>query len=94
MVFTYLIKNVFVFFLKEFTEVAGQYAFLSSSAIVRLYGVAFTNSISLVMEYFPLGPLDQYLRDKKGIIKTVDLIEASSNLATALWHLVSILTHH
>lgn len=56
---------------------------------MRLYGIAFTNSISLVMEYFPLGPLDQYLRNNKGIIKVVDLIEASSNLASALWHLVS-----
>lgn len=43
------------------------------------------------MEYFPLGPLDQYLREKSGIIKTVDLIEASSNLASALWHLVRIM---
>lgn len=41
------------------------------------------------MEYFTLGPLDQYLRVKKGIIKVVDLIEAASNLASALWHLVS-----
>nr|CAI5847140.1 unnamed protein product [Callosobruchus analis] len=56
-------------------------------SIVRLYGIAFTSGISLVSEYVTLGPLDQYLREKKGIVKTVDLIEAASSLASALWHL-------
>ncbi|CAG9813018.1 unnamed protein product [Phaedon cochleariae] len=74
-------------YLKDFMNLAGQWAFLHSSAIVRLYGIAFTSNISLVMEYFRLGPLDQYLRKNQGILKQVDLIEASSNLASALWHL-------
>ncbi|XP_018575344.1 tyrosine-protein kinase hopscotch [Anoplophora glabripennis] len=74
-------------YLKEFLTLAGQWAFLQSSAIVRLYGIAFTSSISMVLEYFRLGPLDQYLQANRGIMKTVDLIEAASNLAAALWHL-------
>lgn len=41
------------------------------------------------MEYFSLGSLDEYLRNNKKIVKVVDLMEASSNLASALWHLVS-----
>ncbi|CAH1999123.1 unnamed protein product [Acanthoscelides obtectus] len=74
-------------YLKDFLSLAGQWVFLQSSSIVRLYGIAFTSGISLVSEYITLGPLDQYLREKKGIVKTVDLIEAASSLASALWHL-------
>lgn len=36
-----------------------------------------------------LGRLDKYLRINKGELKPEDLIEASSNVAAALWHLVS-----
>lgn len=67
---------------------AGQWAFLQSSAIVRLYGITLTSNISFVSEYLRLGPLDEYLRRKQNNVKTIDLIEAASNLATALWHLV------
>ncbi|XP_023023371.1 tyrosine-protein kinase hopscotch isoform X3 [Leptinotarsa decemlineata] len=74
-------------YLKDFLTLAGQWAFLESSAIVRLFGIAFTSNISLVLEYFRLGPLDDYLRKNKGILKPVDLIEATCNLASALWHL-------
>jgi Janus kinase 2 len=74
-------------YLKEFLELAGQYAYLQSSAIVRLYGITLSSNVSLVLEYFRLGPLDQYLRNNKGILKKVDLIEAASNVASALWHL-------
>ncbi|CAG9764694.1 unnamed protein product [Ceutorhynchus assimilis] len=74
--------------IKDYLNLVGQWAFLKSSSIVRLFGIAFSvNDISLVMEYFKLGPLDQYLRNNKGIIKTVDLIEVTCNLASALWHL-------
>lgn len=75
-------------YLKEFLDLAGQYAFIQSSAIVRLFGITLTGNVSLVIEYFRLGPLDCYLRANKGILKQVDLIEAASNVATALWHLV------
>lgn len=74
-------------YLKDFLAIAGQWAFLQSSAIVRLYGITLSNNISFVLEYFRLGPLDNYLREKHSIIKEVDLIEASANLASALWHL-------
>ncbi|XP_044265655.1 tyrosine-protein kinase hopscotch [Tribolium madens] len=74
-------------YLKEFLELAGQYAYLHSDAIVRLFGITLSSNVSLILEYFRLGPLDQYLREHKGILKKVDLIEAASNLASALWHL-------
>lgn len=47
-----------------------------------------SKDVFVVMEYFKLGPLDQYLRDKRNIIKVVDLIEAAASLASALWYLV------
>lgn len=75
-------------YLKDFLSMANQWAFLQSSAIVRLFGITLGPNISLVLEYFRLGPLDNYLREKRGILKQVDLIEACSNLAAALWHLV------
>ncbi|CAH1103307.1 unnamed protein product [Psylliodes chrysocephalus] len=74
-------------YLKDFLSLAGQWAFLQSSAIVRLFGIAFTSNISLVLEYYQLGALDLYLRKNKQNLKPVDLIEAASNLASALWHL-------
>lgn len=74
-------------YLKEFMELAHQWAFLSSNAIVRLYGITLKSPISLVMEYVKLGPLDVYLRENKSLMKPVDLVEAASYLASALWHL-------
>ncbi|CAG9828556.1 unnamed protein product [Diabrotica balteata] len=74
-------------YVKQFLSLAGQWAFLQSSSIVRLYGIAFTSDIALVLEYFRLGPLDQYLRTHKETVKQVDLIEAAGSIASALWHL-------
>ncbi|XP_030744957.1 tyrosine-protein kinase JAK2 isoform X2 [Sitophilus oryzae] len=75
-------------YLKDYLNLIGQWAFLKSSAVVRFFGVALAvNNISLVTEYFKLGPLDQYLRDNRSRIQKVDLIEAASNLASAVWHL-------
>ncbi|KAL1488030.1 hypothetical protein ABEB36_015403 [Hypothenemus hampei] len=74
-------------FMSYFTMI-GQWASVKSSVIVRFFGLTFfNNEVSMVMEYFKLGPLDQYLRNNKEIIKTVDLLEAASNLGLALWHL-------
>lgn len=74
-------------YLKEFLDLSGSWAFLRSDCIIRLYGVTLTRNISMVMEYLKLGPLKAYLQKNKSIIKTVDLIEASSNLASALWYM-------
>lgn len=42
----------------------------------------------MVMAYLNLGPLDQYLRNNASKIEAVDMVEAGSQLATALWNLV------
>ncbi|XP_046997738.1 tyrosine-protein kinase hopscotch [Schistocerca americana] len=74
-------------YIKSFMELAGQWAFLHSNAIVRLYGVTMSSPLAMVMEYLPAGPLDAYLREHKADMKQVDLVEAGSYLATALWYL-------
>lgn len=63
---------------------------LKSSAIVRLIGVVLSSSIAMVMEYFPLGSLDVYLQQNKNIIEEIDLVEAATYIANAMWHLVII----
>lgn len=74
-------------YLKDFMELAGHWAFLQSNSIVRLYGITLRSPVSMVLEQVRLGPLNTFLRNNRAIIKTVDLIEAASNLASALWHL-------
>lgn len=55
----------------------------------RLYGLTVAPAVGMLMELVKLGPLDAYLRDTSPqTIKTVDMVEATACLATALWHLV------
>lgn len=73
---------------QNFLDLAGTWTYLQSKDIVRIYGITLTPNVSLVTEYFRHGPLDIYLKKNKNVLKTEDLIEASSHLASALWYLV------
>ena len=49
------------------------------------------------MEYFPLGPLNVYLQKAKeagNVIPAVDLVEAATYVASALYHLDNINVIH
>ncbi|XP_076296086.1 tyrosine-protein kinase hopscotch isoform X3 [Lasioglossum baleicum] len=73
---------------KEFLGLAGKWCQLRSGTLVRLYGLTVTPSIGMVLELVRHGPLDEYLRSSSSqTIKTVDMVEATACLATALWHL-------
>ncbi|XP_033329190.1 tyrosine-protein kinase hopscotch isoform X1 [Megalopta genalis] len=73
---------------KEFLDLAGKWCQLRSSALVRSYGLTVTPSIGMILELVQQGPLDEYLRSSSSqTIKTVDMVEATACLATALWHL-------
>ncbi|XP_044747142.1 tyrosine-protein kinase hopscotch [Coccinella septempunctata] len=74
-------------YLKNFLDLAGSWTFLQSKSIVKIYGITLSPNVSMVMEYFRLGPLNTYLRKNRNMLKTEDLIEAASNLASALWYL-------
>lgn len=69
-------------------ELVGSWATLQSSSIVKLFGVTLKGPVSMVTEYLYLGPFDAYLRENKLRMKEVDLVEAGTYLASALWHLV------
>ncbi|KAB0805260.1 hypothetical protein PPYR_02230 [Photinus pyralis] len=77
-------------YLKDFMELTGHWAYLESSAIVRLFGITLSSPVAMILEHMRLGPLDEYLRENKALLKVVDLIEAASNLASALWHLMKL----
>ncbi|CAK9807573.1 Tyrosine-protein kinase hopscotch [Anthophora plagiata] len=73
---------------KEFLELAGKWSQLRSGTLVRLYGLTVTPSIGMLLELVRHGSLDEYLRSSSSqTIKTVDMVEATACLATALWHL-------
>ncbi|XP_073999772.1 tyrosine-protein kinase hopscotch [Rhodnius prolixus] len=74
-------------YLKEFLNVAGKWADVRSGAIVRLLGVTLSPFAAIVTEFFPIGPLDSYLQRNKKTLQEVDLVEAATNIANAVWHL-------
>ncbi|XP_075216229.1 tyrosine-protein kinase hopscotch [Lycorma delicatula] len=73
--------------LSDLLELAGKWAFLDSGAVVKLFGITLMSPVSMVTEYFHLGSLDIYLHEHKETIKEVDLVEAGTYLATAIWHM-------
>jgi len=74
---------------KEFLELTDkwrQLRFGRSSQII--WHNSSSDRIGMLLELVKLGPLDKYLRSNSSqSIKTVDLVEAGTCLATALWHL-------
>ncbi|XP_034935206.1 tyrosine-protein kinase hopscotch [Chelonus insularis] len=72
---------------REFLDLAGKWGQLRSGALVRLYGITVAPAIGMLMELVKYGPLDVYLQNNSQTIKTVDMVEASACLATAVWHL-------
>lgn len=64
-------------------------AFWHSETIVVTYGVMLANPLALITEYFPLGALDFYLQLNRSKLQEIDLVEAATYLANALWYLVS-----
>lgn len=70
---------------ESFLAVMNKFAFVSCECIVHIFGVTL-NPLSLVMEFFPLGDLSSYLQQNKSI-EEVELVEAATHLARALWYL-------
>ena len=67
-------------------EMVQKSMFWRSETIVHMYGIILDVNLSLIMEYLPLGPLDQYLKECD--LPVIDLVEAATNLAKALFYLV------
>jgi hypothetical protein len=62
--------------------------FWTCETVVRHYGIILDSPLSLIVEYLPLGPLDKYLQDHSEDLEVIDLVEAATNLAKALFYLV------
>lgn len=73
-------------YLPEFLKLAHKWATLSSSEIIKLYGITIHQPISMVMESTKFGPLDEFLRAHPNISK-VCLIDAAYSIARALHYL-------
>ncbi|XP_050436831.1 tyrosine-protein kinase hopscotch-like [Adelges cooleyi] len=71
--------------LMNLLSLSKRWSSVSSSAIVRLFGLCVDTPTALISEYFPLGPLDSYLRTNKDQITFSNLVEAATYMATALW---------
>ncbi|KAE8573669.1 Putative Tyrosine-protein kinase JAK2 [Halyomorpha halys] len=74
-------------YLQDFLDLIGRWATLRSSAVVRLLGVTLARDVSMVTEFYSLGPLDFYLQKHKNDLEEVDLVEAATYIASALWHM-------
>ncbi|XP_050438365.1 tyrosine-protein kinase hopscotch-like isoform X2 [Adelges cooleyi] len=70
--------------LKELLSLSKQWGFISSRAVVRFLGLCMDSPTALVSEYFPLGPLDAYLRKNEDTIYYKHLVESATYMATAL----------
>jgi len=71
--------------LMDLLSLSKRWSSVSSSAVVRLFGLCVDTPTALVSEYFALGPLDAYLRTNKDKVSFSNLVEAATFIATALW---------
>ncbi|CAG0891134.1 unnamed protein product [Darwinula stevensoni] len=72
---------------KTFLDSCNRSLFWESDCLVECMGMCLTSPHLLVMPWFSLGRLDLYLRSHRQSILPVDLIEAATYLARALWYL-------
>ena len=73
---------------REFLDGVSKWGQLRSHALVRLYGLTVSPTFGKLMEFVKLGRLDVYLRKNPRTVKTVEMLEACTALASALYHLV------
>lgn len=78
---------------ERYLAVVNQFVFVTCDCVVTMHGVTLS-PLALVMEYLPLGPLDKYLMQHQATLKEVDLVEAATHLARALWYLNDEDIHH
>ena len=60
--------------------------FWRSETLIHVFGIVLDVNLRVIMEYLPHGPLDRYLKDRD--LPIIDLVEAATNLAKALFYLV------
>jgi len=86
-------KEVMAERMGDFLQLCYQAMLWDDGSLVTVFGCCLPwegEPAGLVTEYFALGTLKQYLREKKSIIQPVDLLEAATSLARALFYLEDI----
>ncbi|CAL8096712.1 unnamed protein product [Orchesella dallaii] len=73
--------------MKEFFEMADKCILWQCDSLINLRGIVLGNPQALVLDWMPLGPLDIYLKENCLHVESVELIEAASHIAKALWFL-------
>ena len=61
----------------------------NDATLVKAFGTTLAtphNPMALILEFFPLGPLSEYLK-RNHDMQDLDLVEASASLARAVWYL-------
>ncbi|XP_023327964.1 tyrosine-protein kinase JAK2 isoform X3 [Eurytemora carolleeae] len=74
----------------EFLNLATRVMRWDDPSLVTVYGACLpmeNEPLVIVREYFEYGPLDAYLRENKSKIQNVDMLEAGTSLARALYYL-------
>lgn len=79
--------------IEHFLAVASDLCLVQCECVVGVYG-ACLNPPALVMEFLPRGPLHTYLSERRDLMKEVELVEAATYLARALWYLNTEAIHH
>ncbi|XP_041774912.1 tyrosine-protein kinase hopscotch [Anopheles merus] len=74
-------------YLKDFLQVAGQWATIDSIDIIKLYGMTVCKPITMVLEFPRYGRLDEFLRTRRTSVRPTALIEIGHSLARALYYL-------
>ncbi|XP_058062989.1 tyrosine-protein kinase hopscotch [Anopheles bellator] len=78
--------------LKDFLQIAGQWATIDSIDIIKLYGMTLCKPITMVLEYGRYGRLDEFLRSRR--LRPTALIEVGHSLARAIYYLQKHGIHH
>lgn len=72
---------------QEFLRTVAQWTHLRNDSIVICRGITLWSPLSMLLEYLPLGPLDEFLKANKEMLKETNLIECTAYLSRALWFL-------
>lgn len=80
--------SLIIGFTQELLEMGDKCILWQSDSLVNLRGIVLGNPQALVLDWIPLGSLDIYLKENCLHVESVELIEAASHIAKALWFLV------
>ncbi|XP_067640532.1 tyrosine-protein kinase hopscotch [Eurosta solidaginis] len=79
---------------KEFTDLSSKCSQIFSAQFLKLHGLTLTIPYTMVMEYSPYGPLDEFLRNHKDKISLKMLLSIFSDLVRGIVYLIEKEIYH